>query len=76
MLLLFMISRSHSTDKKVIKIAKLNSEIRELKAEFIDTRTKVMRLELESSVQKKVVERGLLPSENPPKKIKVVQKAE
>ena len=35
-----------------------------------------MRLELESSVQKKVVERGLLPSENPPKKIKVVQKAE
>ena len=76
MLLLFMISRSHSTDKKVLKIAKLNAEIRELKAEFIDTRTKVMRLELESSVQKKVAERGLLPSENPPRKIKVVQKAE
>ena len=52
-LLLFMISRSHSTDKKVLKIAQLNSEIRELKAEFIDTRTKVMRLELESAVQKK-----------------------
>lgn len=73
-LLLFMISRSHSTDEKVIKIAKLNGEIRELKAEFVDTRTKVMRLELESSVQRKVVERGLLPSENPPKKIKVVKK--
>ncbi|PHR69724.1 MAG: S-adenosyl-methyltransferase [Lutibacter sp.] len=71
-LLLFMISRSHSTDKKVIKIAQLNSEIRELKAEFIDTRTKVMRLELESAVQKKVAERGLLPSKNPPKKIKVI----
>ena len=73
-LLLFMISRSHSTDEKVLKIAKLNSEIRELKAEFVDTRTKVMRLELESSVQKKVVERGLLPSTNPPKKIKIVNK--
>lgn len=71
-LLLFMISRSHSTDKKVIKIAQLNSEIRELKAEFIDTRTKVMRLQLESAVQRKVAERGLLPSENPPKKIKVI----
>ena len=71
-LLLFMISRSHSTDKKVLKIAQLNSEIRELKAEFIDTRTKVMRLELESAVQKKVAERGLLPSKNPPKKIKVI----
>ena len=73
-LLLFMISRSHSTDKKVLKIAKLNSEIRELKAEFMDTRTKVSRLELESVIQKKVVERGLLPSENPPKKIKVISR--
>lgn len=75
-LLLFMISRSHSTDKKVLKIAKLNSEIRELKAEFMDTRTKVSRLELESIIQKKVVERGLLPSENPPKKIKVISRKE
>ena len=73
-LLLFMISRSHSTDEKVLKIAKLNKEILELKAEFVDTRTKVMRLELESAVQKKVAERGLLPSQNPPKKIKVVKK--
>ena len=73
-LLLFMISRSHSTDKKVLEIAKLNSEIRELKAEFMDTRTKVSRLELESAIQKKVVERGLLPSENPPKKIKVISR--
>lgn len=71
-LLLFMISRSHSTDRKVLKIAELNSEIRELKAEFIDTRTKVMRLELESAIQKKVAARGLLPSKNPPKKIKVI----
>lgn len=74
-LLLFMISRAHSTDKKVLKIAALNKEIRELKAEFVDTRTKVMRLELESSIQRKVAERGLYPSENPPKKIKVVKKA-
>lgn len=73
-LLLFMISRSHSTDKKVLRIAKLNKEIKELKAEFVDTRTRVMRLELESSIQKKVAERGLLPSENPPEKIKVVKK--
>lgn len=76
MLLLFMISRSHSTDKKVLKIAELNNEILELKAEFVDTRTKVMRLELESAIQRKVVERGLLPSENPPKKIRVVKKVD
>jgi ribosomal protein L31E len=42
----------------------------------MDTRTKVSRLELESSIQKKVVERGLLPSENPPKKIKVISRKE
>lgn len=75
-LLLFMISRSHTTDRKVLRIAELNKEIRELKAEYIDTRTKVMRLELESSIQKKVAERGLLPSENPPQKIKVVKRKE
>lgn len=73
-LLLFMISRSHSTDKKVLRIAKLNKEIRELKAEFVDTRTKVMRLELESAIENKVAERGLLPSKNPPKKIKVINR--
>ncbi|MBV1887992.1 MAG: S-adenosyl-methyltransferase [Urechidicola sp.] len=75
-LLMFMISRSHTTDKKVLRIAQLNKEIRELKAEFVDTRTKVMRLELESSIQKKVAERGLLPSKNPPKKIKVIKRKE
>ena len=73
-LLMFMISRAHVADGKVIKIARLNKEIRELKAEFVDARTKVMRLELESSVQKKVAERGLFPSETPPKKIKVVSR--
>jgi len=73
-LLLFMISRSHSTDKKVLRIAALSDEIKELKAEFYATRTKVSRLELESAIQKKVVIRGLLPSKNPPKKIKVVKK--
>ncbi len=71
-LLMFMISRAHTTDRKVLRIAQLNKEIRELKAEFVDTRTKVMRLELESTVQKKVAVRGLLPSKNPPKKIKVI----
>ena len=73
-LLMFMISRAHVTDKKVLRIAQLNKEIRELKAEFVDTRTKVMRLELESAVQKKVAVRGLLPSKNPPKKIKVISR--
>jgi len=73
-LLMFMIFRSHVADQKVIRIAKLHKEIRELKAEFVDARTKVMRLELESSVQKKVAERGLFPSETPPKKIKVVSR--
>ncbi len=72
-LLLFMISRSHSSDKKVLRIAELNKEIRELKAEFVDTRTKVMQLELESAIQRKVAVRGLLPSENPPKKIRVIK---
>ena len=71
-LLLIMISSAHSTDKKVIEISKLNKQKRELRAEYIDTQTTLMRMKMESSIRQKAKKLGLQPSKNPPKRIKII----
>ncbi|QXP73482.1 FtsL-like putative cell division protein [Tenacibaculum sp. HL-MS23] len=75
-LLLIMISSSHSLDAKVVKIAELNKLKRELRAEDFDTSTELTRMKLESSIRKRVKEKGLFPAEKPPQKIKVTTKKE
>ncbi len=71
-LALIMIASSHSIDKKVQKIAQLNKERRELRSQFVATRSDLMKLKMESSITKKLEEKGLLVSKNPPQKIKVI----
>lgn len=73
-LMLLMIASSHSSDKKVMEIAKLNKEVKELRAQFVDLRSISMKMKLESSIRNKVSVLGLKPSENPPQVIKVVSK--
>lgn len=73
-LLLVMISSSHRADKKVIKIAELNKSKRELRAEYVDTETILMRMKMESNIRERAFKIGLKPSETPPKKIIVTQK--
>ena len=70
-LMLLMIASAHSSDKKVMEIAALNKEIKELRSEFVDTRSISMKLKLESTVRNKVSEYGLKPSETPPQVIRV-----
>ncbi len=71
-----MIGSSHSADKKVHQIAALNEEVKELRSEFVDVRSDVQRLKLESTVMNIVEEKRLYPSEVPPKKIKVTSHKE
>lgn len=66
-----MIGSSHSADKKVHQIAALNEEVKELRSEFVDVRSDVQKLRLESKVTEIVAADELFPSEVPPKKIKV-----
>ena len=73
-LLLIMISSAHKSDKKAIEISNLNKLKRELRAEYVDTGTILMRMKMESSIREKAKDRGLKPSETPPKKIKVTYK--
>ncbi|MFD2566421.1 FtsL-like putative cell division protein [Pseudotenacibaculum haliotis] len=73
-LLLIMISNAHSADKKVLKISELNKLKRELRAEYIDTQTTLMRMKMESNIRQKAKKMGLQPAKTPPKRIKVISK--
>jgi len=70
-LAVIMIASSHSADKKVLEIAQLNNEVKEWRSTFVEYRSKLMRLKMESSIIKKVAEKGIVPSTVPPKKIRV-----
>ena len=66
---LLMISSSHSVDQKVYKIASLNEEIKSLRSEFVDTRTRLMIYKMESSVKNRLFQQGIKSSKTPPVKI-------
>lgn len=70
-LAIVMIASSHSADKKVYEIARLKNEVNEMRSEFIDGRSKLMRIKMESEIIKKMNKKGIAPSIIPPKKIKV-----
>lgn len=74
LLALIMIASSHSADKKVHLIAKLNNEVKELKSEYVDIRMKLMQTKLESKIINSMAARGLNPSVTPPQKIKIITK--
>jgi hypothetical protein len=69
-----MIGSSHSADRKVHQIAALNEQVRELTNEFVDVRSDVQKLKLESKISEVLQVKELYPSETPPKKIKVKAK--
>ncbi|WP_179343742.1 FtsL-like putative cell division protein [Winogradskyella ursingii] len=70
-LAIIMIASSHSADKKVHEIARLTNEVKEMRSAFVDGRSKLMRLKMESSIIKKMADKGVQISEIPPTKIKV-----
>jgi len=70
-LAIVMIASSHSADKKVHEIARINNEAKELRSAFIEGRGKLMELKKESSVETKMKKKEIAISEIPPKKIKV-----
>lgn len=73
-LMMLMIASAHSSDKKVMQVAKLNKEVKELRAHFVDLRSISMKMKLESSIRGKVLDMGLIPSETPPQVISVISK--
>ena len=72
-LAIIMIASSHSAERKVHEIAKLNNDVRELRSEFVDRRSSLMRMKMESTITRKMAEKGIKPSETPPVKIIINQ---
>lgn len=68
-LALLSIKCSHSADLKAVQIGRLTQTMKELEAEHIETKSRLMQLEMESHVIKKAVEMGFQESTEPPKKI-------
>ncbi len=69
LLALVMIGSSHSADRKVHEIARLNNEVKELKSEYVDVRMQLMQAKMESKIIRAMERRGLFPSETPPSKV-------
>lgn len=68
-----MIANSHNYEQKLYRITELESKVKELRSEFVDRRSELMELKMESTVAGKMEERGIVPSSVPPKKIEVLK---
>ncbi len=70
-LAVIMISSGHSADNKIFKIAALNTEIKAVKSDFIETKKQLMILEKESTVTSVLSGKGIGPATQPPIKINI-----
>lgn len=73
---IMMIANSHSYEQKIYTISALESEVKELRSEFVDRRSELMELKMESTVARKMEEREIFPSSVPPVKIEVIKEEE
>ena len=76
LLAIIMIANTQRFEQKVFKIAELTSEVKELRSEFVDRRSQLMKLRMESTVSEKMIVKEIYPSTVPPVKIKVKKEAE
>ena len=76
LLAIVMIANTQRFEQKVFRIAELTNQVKELRSEFVDRRSELMKLKMESTVSEKMIEKGILPSTVPPIKIKVKKEEE
>ncbi len=69
---LVLIANNHFYEEKMMKAKDLTEQIKELRSEFVDRRSELMQLRMESNVARQMEPLGVAPSSVPPKKIKVV----
>ncbi len=70
-LAIIMIANTQRFEQKVFKINELTNEVKELRSEFVDRRSELMKLRMESTVSEKMLAKEIFPSTVPPTKIKV-----
>lgn len=70
-LAIIMIANTQRYEQKVFKIIELTNHVKELRSEFVDKRSELMKLKMESTVSEKMIEKQIFPSSVPPVKIEV-----
>ena len=75
-LAIVMIANTQRFEQKVFQIAELTNKVKELRSEFVDRRSELMKLKMESTVSEKMIEKEIFPSTVPPIKIKVKKEEE
>ena len=75
-LAIVMIANTQRFEQKVFKIADLTNQVKELRSEFVDRRSELMKLKMESTVSQKMEIKEIFPSTVPPVKIKVSKEEE
>jgi hypothetical protein len=76
LLAIIMIANTQRFEQKVFRIAELTHQVKELRSEFVDRRSELMKLKMESTVASKMEEKQIFPSTVPPIKIKVKKEEE
>jgi Tfp pilus assembly protein PilO len=59
-LAIVMIANTQRFEQKVFKINELTNQVKELRSEFVDRRSELMKLKMESTVSEKMVEKQIL----------------
>lgn len=70
---ILMIANTHNYEQKIYTIKELENEVKVLRSEFVDKRSELMELKMESTLARKMHQREIYPSSVPPKKIKVIK---
>ena len=75
-LAIIMIANTQRFEQKIFKIADLTNQVKELRSEFVDRRSELMKLKMESTVSQKMEIKQIFPSTVTPVKIKVSKEEE
>ena len=76
LLAIVMIANTQRFEQKVFMISDLTNQVKELRSEFVDRRSELMKLKMESTVSQKMETKQIFPSTVPPVKIKVSKEEE
>ena len=74
-LAILMIASSHTTDRKVHNIAKLNEQVKELRSSYVETRAMLMEFKMESVIKRRLASKDIKASLTPPFKIIIKSKS-
>ena len=64
------IASGHSADKKIYHIANLNNELKRVKSKYVENKSQLMFLKLETRVAERLFKVGIGPSKEQPIKLK------